>query len=100
MPISKEAIRGLRAGKDALRAQRRNAPLEQKIQELRRAQQLYVAVVGARRPLTALEQPWDIMSDVKDAVTIEDGVMKSTRRPISASSSRWIPSPQRWILKG
>lgn len=49
----------IRAGKEALRYERRNAPLSEKIKELIKLQHLYCQIVKTRRPLKLIEKPWD-----------------------------------------
>jgi len=60
-----------RDGKAALRRSRQNAPLEEKILDLWRAQHLYVQIVGTRRQLMPWERPWDIMGPRKGVDAIK-----------------------------
>lgn len=88
----------LRQGKQALREARRRASLEEKLLELLQAQWLYVAVVQTRRKLEPLDQPWDILRDVRDSVVIgEESIEPRSDGPVTASSARWQPL-QRWTL--
>ena len=59
-----------RSQKRALRAARRAAPIEEKLRELVRLQQLHLAIVQTRRPPHPWEKPWNILSDVREAVVI------------------------------
>ena len=53
-----QTIHKLREGKSELRQVRRAATLEEKLRSLIRAQQMYVALVGSRRPLASWQKPW------------------------------------------
>ena len=101
MPVSEDVIRQLRAGKAMLRCSRRNAPIEEKLRDLVRAQQLYVQVAGSRRQLKPWQRPWNIMSDVRDTVVIKDSVIESAEKKatVGASRSHWILPRQPWVLR-
>lgn len=88
--ISPQVIVHLRQGKNALRQERRGAPLEEKLRQLVQAQHLYVQIVGSRKALNPLQRPWNILSDVKDAVVIRPEGVESTEAPIGVSRSQWI----------
>lgn len=93
-------VKRLRDGKATLRRARQSAPLELKILDLWRAQQVYVQIVGSRRQLMPWERPWNIMNDVRDAIVIKDGVVEADEktRSVNASRSQWV-RPHRWILQ-
>ena len=97
---SDELIRKLRGGKAELRRTRRNSTLEERLHDLVRAQQMYVEIVASRRAPKPLERPWDILSDIRDAVVIKDGLIERRAMPtaFSASSSDWVRPPRRWML--
>ena len=98
---SREVIGRLRAGKAALRYERRNASLHDKLLALVRAQRMYLEVVRTRRPLKSWERPWDVMSDVQAAVIIKDGIVerRNLKPKLSGgSSSQWVRPLQRLLL--
>jgi hypothetical protein len=74
------------------------APLDEKIRQLVRAQHLYVQVVGSRRPLKPWQRPWNILSEVKEAVVIRGNSIVPTRTPpVSSARAQWVrPHPQRF----
>ena len=100
--IGADLIRRLRDGKAALRSARRNLSLEDKLQELIHAQRMYVEIMASRRALKPRERPWNILSDVRDTLTIRDGVVEPNNAEpavtFSASSSHWVRPRRRWIL--
>lgn len=88
-----ETVKVLHEGKAALRRNRQAAPLEEKILDLWRAQHLYVQIVGMRRQLMPWEQPWNIMSDLRESITVRNGELVEidpARHPTTASRSRWV----------
>ena len=93
-------IRILRDGKALLRHTRQRASLEQKFLDLWRGQHVYVQIVGARRPLGTKEQPWNIMSDVREAVEVTDGSLmdRDLVAPVTSTQSRWVRPRRPWIL--
>ena len=95
---SQRLIEGLRQGKTALRLARRDAPLDEKLRDLVRAQQMYAEIVAARRPLKPSERPWDILSDVREAVILSEGMVGSQKASVFSASSDWVRPPQPWIL--
>jgi len=98
---SDDLLQRLRDGKAALRRDRRSAPLEEKLRELVQAQRMYVEIVASRRPLNPWERPWDILSDVRDAIVIRGGTIEPQKAPpaaLSASSSRWVRPLRPWVL--
>ena len=98
-----DLIRSLRDGKVTLRRTRRSASLEDKIYALWRAQQMYVEIAASRRPLRPWERPWNIMSDVRESVIVEDGVVAVGKREtssVSASRSHWVRPHRPWVLAG
>ena len=99
MTLTKQ-ICPLHEGKDLLRRTRRDASLAEKLVDLWRAQHVYVEIVGSRRQLQPWERPWNLMSDVRDAVIIQDGAVQSTKTvpAFSASRSHWVRPPRPWVL--
>jgi hypothetical protein len=98
---SDNLLQRLREGKAALRLGRRNAPLEEKLRDLVHAQRMYMEIVASRRALNPWERPWDILSDVRDAVNIRGGMVepqKAPRAAFSASSSHWVRPLWPWVL--
>ena len=61
----------LQRRKDALRTARREASLEEKLQELVSSQYLFASVVGSRRELMPWEHPWDIRRDIRDTLVFD-----------------------------
>lgn len=101
MYASDNLIQKLREGKAALRCDRRSAPLEEKLQELVQAQRMYVEIVASRRALNPWERPWDILSDVRDAIAIGGGMVEPRKAPpagFSVSSSHWVRPLRPWVL--
>jgi hypothetical protein len=99
---SQNLIQKLREGKAALRLARRNASLEEKLQQLVRAQRMYLEILASRRALNPWERPWDILSDIRDAIAIRDGNVEPQKVPattFSVSSSHWVRPLQPWVLK-
>jgi hypothetical protein len=96
--VYEDTIRALREGKTRLRQMRQRASIEEKLLDLWRGQHAYVQIVKGRRPLYPWEQPWNIRSDVRDAIIIKDGAVESFDPPISGSSSRWVQRSPRVIL--
>lgn len=95
-----ETARALRDGKTGLRKTRRSASFNDKLIDLWRVQHAYVQIVGSRRPLKPWERPWNILSDVRDAIALKGNLVEDSRRqqPVSASRSRWVRSRHPWIL--
>lgn len=97
--VPDDLMQRLRDGKAALRLGRRNLSLEEKLRELVRAQRMYAEITASRRALKPWERPWNILSDVRDAVILRDGIIESRKvqptGPFSASSSHWV-RPHRW----
>ena len=98
-----QTVKALRDGKAALRRTRQNAPLEEKILDLWRAQHIYVQIVETRRPLMSWERPWNIMNDVRDAVIITEGILVEVKREtelpsVSASRSQWVRARHPFVL--
>ena len=101
MYASDNLIQDLREGKAALRRDRRSAPLEEKLRELVQAQRIYVEIVASRRALNPWERPWDILSDVRDAIRMSGGMVEPLKAPpaaFSASSSHWVRPFRPWVL--
>ena len=97
MTVHPELIQRLRDGKSALRQSRRQAPLDEKLLQLVRAQHLYVQIVGSRRPLKPWERPWNILSDVQESVIIRPDRIEPTRATGSAARAEWLrPNLQRF----
>jgi hypothetical protein len=95
-------IHTLRDGKELLRSTRRSASVAEKLLDLWRAQHVYVEIVGNRRPLKPWEKPWNIMSDVRDAVIIRDAVIEPMPKKVAtvtASPSHWVRPRERWTLQ-
>lgn len=89
------AITGrLRDGKAALRLDRQQASLDEKMLELWLLQKLYVELASVTRTLPAWQRPWDIRSDVRETVVFGDGA--STPIRTTGSSSPLLPV--RWVL--
>jgi hypothetical protein len=76
---------------------------------------VYVQIVGARRPLGPNEQPWNIMSDVRDALVVTDGALANrdsvptvptvvingdSVATVTSTSTRshWVRPRRPWIL--
>ena len=95
-----QAVKVLHDGKAALRRTRQNAPLEEKILDLWRAQHIYVQIVGMRRQLMPWERPWNIMSDVRAAIVIRDGNIQTVESmpSLSVSSPHWVRPRRPWVL--
>jgi hypothetical protein len=92
MPTSPELMRRLRAGKDALRQARREAPLSEKLRQLVYAQHLYVQVAGSRRQLKPWQRPWNILNQVSEFVVIGSGQIEPTTkaRVITSAHAQWL----------
>ena len=91
MPTIRPELVRLRQGKDALRLERRSAPLAEKLRQLVYAQHLYVQVAGSRRQLKPWQRPWNILSDVSECVVIGPSEIEPTRAPLSGSAqSQWV----------
>jgi hypothetical protein len=95
--VPEDLIRRLRDGKAALRLARRSESLEEKLRDIVRAQRMYVEIVRTRRALKPWEQPWNILSDVRDAIIIGDGMVERGSVSVTASSSHWVRPQPRWI---
>jgi hypothetical protein len=57
---SPELLARLRAGKAALREQRRALPLPEKVRQLLQLQQIQITLLAKQRPLKPWERPWDV----------------------------------------
>ena len=55
-----DAIQKLREGKRELHRERMEMTLPEKVRQVVELQKVHVRVVGKRRPLTELEQVWDL----------------------------------------
>ena len=55
-----ELLERLRAGKAALREQRRALPLSEKVRQMLALQRIYWTIVSSRRPMRSWERPWDV----------------------------------------
>jgi len=55
-----ELLERLRAGKAALREQRRALPLPEKVRQMLELQRIHFTIVSRRRSMRSWEQPWDV----------------------------------------
>jgi hypothetical protein len=96
MPIQ-DVISALRAGKESLRRSRRQSSLDDKLMEVYRLQHIQAQISRFRQVHST--EPWDLMSDVRDTVVIEDGAMKSVHSPNTVTSSQsWVRPFRPWVL--
>lgn len=86
----------LRAGKDSLRRARREASVEEKFEDLWRAQHIYVQIVGSQRRLEPWQHPWDIMGYRTYSVVIDDKIERRAVNVFSSSVGLVRPN-QRWV---
>src|SRR5262245_3125972 len=98
MPTDESVIRRLREGKSSLRRARLGASIEDKLRELVQAQHLYVQIAGSRRTLQPWQQPWGVLSDVKDSVVIGDDSIEARSEASTSSQTRWVRPSRRWEL--
>lgn len=91
-----QLVRRLLEGKAELRRSRQQASLDQKILQLWLLQRLYTDMASVRRRLQPWQRPWDIRSDVRDAVVFgAAGEANTVVRKVGASAP---VIPRRWVL--
>src|SRR5262245_24924965 len=92
-------VKTLRDGKAQLRRERISAPLDEKFQDLLRAQRLYVDIVGSQRALLPWQRPWNITGYITTTVVITDNsIEQSFPNYFTAHQATWIRPKERWKL--